>query len=125
MNPIRYLLNGYRWLVNPYGFLDEALRRHGLTFRTPPLRERPPMRRVWLKSRGSCSDAGQDPRCHESGSDSTIVDGYAGRIKNTLERVRNRLRRKATECSFSSLTPITRLVPSQRSCERSHATNQT
>jgi cytochrome P450 len=33
MNPIRYLYDGYRWLVDPYGLLDDALRRHGLTFR--------------------------------------------------------------------------------------------
>src|SRR5262245_15947009 len=33
MNPIRYMLDGYRWLVNPYGLLDRALARHGLTFR--------------------------------------------------------------------------------------------
>jgi cytochrome P450 len=33
MNPVRYVLDGYRWLVNPYGFLDAALRRRGLTFR--------------------------------------------------------------------------------------------
>src|SRR5690242_11624714 len=33
MNPFRSLRDGYRWLVNPYGFLDEALRQRGLTFR--------------------------------------------------------------------------------------------
>jgi cytochrome P450 len=33
MNPIRHILDGYRWLVNPYGFLDAALRARGLTFR--------------------------------------------------------------------------------------------
>jgi cytochrome P450 len=33
MNPIRYIRDGYRWLVDPYGLLDEALERHGLTFR--------------------------------------------------------------------------------------------
>jgi cytochrome P450 len=32
MNLIRYIRDGYRWLVNPYGFLDEALRQRGLTF---------------------------------------------------------------------------------------------
>jgi cytochrome P450 len=34
MNPIRYLRDGYRWLVDPYRLLDEALGRQGLTFRT-------------------------------------------------------------------------------------------
>lgn len=33
MNPIRYLRDGYRWLVDPYGLLDEAFGRRGLTFR--------------------------------------------------------------------------------------------
>jgi len=33
MNPLRYLRDGYRWLVDPYGLLDEARRRQGLTFR--------------------------------------------------------------------------------------------
>jgi cytochrome P450 len=33
MNPIRYILDGYRWLTNPYGLLDRKLVRHGLTFR--------------------------------------------------------------------------------------------
>ncbi len=33
MNPLRYLRDGCRWLVNPYGLLDEARRRYGLTFR--------------------------------------------------------------------------------------------
>jgi cytochrome P450 len=33
MNPLRYLLDGYRWLVDPYALLDRALARHGLTFR--------------------------------------------------------------------------------------------
>src|SRR5947209_7795515 len=33
MNPLRYLRDGYRWLVDPYGLLDEALARRGLTFR--------------------------------------------------------------------------------------------
>jgi cytochrome P450 len=32
MNLLRYLRDGYRWLVDPYGLLDEALRQHGLTF---------------------------------------------------------------------------------------------
>lgn len=33
MNPLRYVLNGYRWLVDPYLLLDQALERYGLTFR--------------------------------------------------------------------------------------------
>jgi cytochrome P450 len=33
MNPVRYVRDGYRWLADPYGLLDEALRRYGLTFR--------------------------------------------------------------------------------------------
>lgn len=33
MNPLATLRDGYRWLVNPYGYLDEALARRGLTFR--------------------------------------------------------------------------------------------
>jgi unspecific monooxygenase len=33
MNPIRYLRDGYRWLVDPYGLLHELMSRRGLTFR--------------------------------------------------------------------------------------------
>ena len=33
MNPIRYLCVARRWLVDPYGLLDDALARRGLTFR--------------------------------------------------------------------------------------------
>ena len=33
MNPIRYLCDARRWLVDPYGLLDDALARRGLTFR--------------------------------------------------------------------------------------------
>jgi cytochrome P450 len=33
MGTVRTLHDGYRWLVDPYGLLDEALARHGLTFR--------------------------------------------------------------------------------------------
>lgn len=33
MNPILYLRNGVRWLVDPYRLLDEYARRYGLTFR--------------------------------------------------------------------------------------------
>ena len=33
MNPITTLRDGYRWLVDPYSLLDEALRQRGLTFR--------------------------------------------------------------------------------------------
>jgi cytochrome P450 len=33
MNPVRYVMDGYRWLVDPYALLDQALERYGLTFR--------------------------------------------------------------------------------------------
>jgi cytochrome P450 len=33
MNLFRCIRDGYRWFANPYGFLDDALHRHGLTFR--------------------------------------------------------------------------------------------
>lgn len=33
MNPVQYIRDGYRWLVDPYRLLDGALQRHGLTFR--------------------------------------------------------------------------------------------
>src|SRR5579871_4872490 len=33
MNPLCYIRDGYRWLVDPYAFLDQALQRDGLTFR--------------------------------------------------------------------------------------------
>ena len=33
MNLLRYIRDGYRWLVDPYGLLDDALRTGGLTFR--------------------------------------------------------------------------------------------
>ena len=33
MNPIRYLCDAHRWLVDPYRLLDDALARHGPTFR--------------------------------------------------------------------------------------------
>lgn len=33
MSALAYLRDGYHWLADPYGFLDAAQRRHGLTFR--------------------------------------------------------------------------------------------